>query len=241
MRIIIKGEKMNVQGFNKLTLLDYPGRVACTVFTGGCDLRCPFCHNSPLVLEPKGTEGYTVDEILAHLKKRKGILDGIAVSGGEPLLQPDLENFLRKVREIGDYSIKLDTNGTHPERLGRIISEGLCDKVAMDVKNSPERYAETVGVKNFDLEPIRASLFCLMHSGIDYELRTTLVREFHDGESMRGIAELISGAKEYHLQNFVDSGAVIRGGLHGFDRREIEAFADIVRGSVGRVEIRGVD
>jgi pyruvate formate lyase activating enzyme len=182
-----------------------------------------------------------VDEVLAHLKKRKGILEGIAVSGGEPLLQPDLEDFLRKIRDIGDYKIKLDTNGTHPETLANIISEGLCDKVAMDIKNSPEKYAQTVGIRNFDVELIRASLSFIMLSGIDYELRTTLVRELHDEESMRDIAEFIKGAKAYYLQNFVDSGAVMYGGLHGFDRHEIECFADIVRGSVGLVEIRGVD
>ena len=232
---------MNIQGFNKLTLLDYPGLTACTVFTGGCDLRCPFCHNSDLVLNPRANEGYTADEVIEHLKKRKGILDGIAISGGEPLLQPDLEDFMRRIRDIGGYKIKLDTNGTHPERLANIISEGLCDKVAMDIKNSPEKYAQTVGVRNFDVELIRASLSFIMLSGIDYELRTTLVRELHDADSMRGIADFIRGAKAYYLQNFVDSGAVLYGGFHGFERREIEAFADIVRGSVGLVEIRGVD
>ena len=232
---------MNIQGFNKLTLLDYPGRTACTVFTGGCDMRCPFCHNSSLVLDPRGTEGYTVDEVLTHLKKRKGILDGIAVSGGEPILQSDLEDFLRRVRDIGDYSIKLDTNGSHPERLAKIISEGLCDKVAMDIKNSPEKYPQTVGIAGFDVELIRASLSFLMLSGIDYELRTTLVREFHDEESMHGIADFIRGAKAYYLQNFLDSSGVYYRGLHGFDRNEIECFANIVRGSVELVEIRGVD
>ena len=232
---------MNIQGFNKLTLLDYPGRTACTVFTGGCDLRCPFCHNSSLVLDPRGTDGYTVDEVLAHLKKRKGILDGIAVSGGEPLLQPDLEDFLRRIRDVGDYNIKLDTNGTHPERLASIISEGLCDRVAMDIKNSPEKYAQTVGIRNFDVELIRASLSFIMLSGIDYELRTTLVREFHDEGSMRGIADFIRGVKAYYLQNFLDSDGVYYRGLHGFDRNEIERFADIVKDSVELVEIRGVD
>ena len=232
---------MNIQGFNKLTLLDYPGRTACTVFTGGCDLRCPFCHNSSLVLDPRGTDGYTVDEVLAHLKKRKGILDGIAVSGGEPLLQPDLEDFLRRIRDVGDYNIKLDTNGTHPERLASIISEGLCDRVAMDIKNSPEKYAQTVGIRNFDVELIRASLSFIMLSGIDYELRTTLVREFHDEGSMRGIADFIRSAKAYYLQNFLDSDGVYYRGLHGFDRNEIERFADIVKDSVELVEIRGVD
>ncbi len=231
---------MNIQGFNKTTLLDYPGHIACTVFTGGCDLRCPFCHNSGLVLSPRATEGYTVDQVLTHLRRRKGILDGIAVSGGEPLLQPDLKDFLRAVREIGGYKIKLDTNGTHPQLLADVISEGLVDKVAMDIKNSPERYSQTVGIHNFDVELIRASLSFLMLSGIDYELRTTLVREFHDAEAMRGIAEFIRGAKAYYLQNFVDSEAVIFSGLHGFERSEIEAFAEIVRPAVGLVEIRGV-
>jgi pyruvate formate lyase activating enzyme len=231
---------MNIQGFNKVTLLDYPGLTACTVFTGGCDLRCPFCHNSPLVLDPRGAEGYTVEEVLEHLKKRKGILDGIAVSGGEPLLQPDLEDFLRKICDIGDYKIKLDTNGTHPERLASIISEGLCDKVAMDIKNSPEKYAQTVGVRNFDVELIRASLSFIMLSGIDYELRTTLVRELHDADSMRGIAEFIRGAKAYYLQNFVDSGALIGEGMSGFDENQMQRFADIVRDSVESVELRGI-
>lgn len=232
---------MNIQGFNKLTLLDYPGLTACTIFTGGCDLRCPFCHNSSLVLDPRGTEGYPAEEVLAYLRKRKGILDGICVSGGEPLLQPDIEDFLRAVRDIGGYRIKLDTNGTHPERLAHVISEGLCDKVAMDIKNSPEKYAQTVGIRNFDVELIRASLSLIMLSGIDYELRTTLVRELHDEASMRGIAEFIRGAAAYYLQNFVDSDNVLYSGLHGFERRELEGFADIVRDSVGLVEIRGVD
>ncbi len=231
---------MNIQGFSKTTLLDYPGLVACTVFTGGCDLRCPFCHNSGLVLSPRATEGYSVDEVLNHLRKRKGILEGIAVSGGEPLLQPDLKDFLRKIREIGGYKIKLDTNGTHPQLLADVISEGLVDKVAMDIKNSPEKYSQTVGIHSFDVELIRASLSFIMLSGIDYELRTTVVREFHDEASMRGIADFIRGAKAYYLQNFVDSDAVMYGGLHGFDRGEIEVFADIVRPAVGLVDIRGV-
>ena len=231
---------MNIQGFNKVTLLDYPGLTACTVFTGGCDLRCPFCHNSPLVLDPRGTEGYTVEEVLEHLKKRKGILDGIAVSGGEPLLQPDLEDFLRKIRDIGDYKIKLDTNGTHPERLANIISEGLCDKVAMDIKNSPEKYAQTVGVRNFDVELIRASLSFIMLSGIDYELRTTLVRELHDADSMRGIAKFIRGAKAYYLQNFVDSGALLAPETHGADESEMKEFLEIMKQFVPTAELRGM-
>lgn len=231
---------MNIQGFNKLTLLDYPGKVACTVFTGGCDLRCPFCHNSPLVLTPRGGDGYSEEEVLSYLRRRRGVLEGITVSGGEPILQSDLEDFLFKIRELGDYAIKLDTNGTHPQRLASIIERGLVDKVAMDIKNAPERYAQTVGIDGFDIAPVRASLELLLSGAVDYELRTTLVRQFHDEDALLSVAHFISTAKDYYLQNFVDSGAVIRGGLSGFDKDEIMSFAEIVRPFVGNVTVRGV-
>lgn len=135
---------MNIQGLNKVTLLDYPGRVACTVFTGGCDLRCPFCHNSQLVLHPTFSP-IDEEEVFALLRRRRGIIDGVAITGGEPLLQPDIEAFISRVRELG-YSVKLDTNGTHPARLAHLLEAGLVDHVAMDIKNSPERYPETVGI-----------------------------------------------------------------------------------------------
>lgn len=229
---------MNIQGFNKLTLLDYPGYVACTLFTGGCDLRCPFCHNSQLVLHPLFSP-IDNEEIFAFLKKRQGTLDGVAVSGGEPLIQPDIEDFLARVRELG-YKIKLDTNGTHPDRLAGIISRGLCDYVAMDIKNSPAGYPRTVGIPAFDISPVRDSVALLLSDVVDYEFRTTAVREFHTSQSFLELAGFIRGAKRYYIQNFVDSGALIQSGLHGFDEDEMQCFVSVVTPFVNFVAIRGV-
>ena len=147
---------MLIKGFQKLTLLDYPGKTACTVFTGGCNYRCPFCHNAGLVTK-LDTEIISEGEVLSHLKKRQGILDGVAISGGEPLLQGDIEEFLQKIKELG-YSIKLDTNGSFPDKLKSIIDKGLCDYVAMDIKNSKERYNETIGIDNFDISLMEKSV-----------------------------------------------------------------------------------
>lgn len=229
---------MNFHGFNKLTLLDFPGRVACTLFTGGCDLRCPFCHNAPLVISP-GRGTISEEEILSYLARRKGVLDGVALTGGEPLLQPGLPDFIREVRGMG-FKVKLDTNGCHPDRLEAVISEGLVDYVAMDIKNSPERYPETVGIPGFDLTPVRRSLGLLLSGNTDYEFRTTAVREFHDADSFRGIGEFIRGARRWYLQNFVDSGALIEEGLHGFDEEELKGFEHIVGEYVGETGIRGI-
>lgn len=229
---------MNIQGLNRVTLLDFPGRVACTVFTGGCELRCPFCHNSSLVIKP-GPSRFSVEEIFSFLEKRRGILDGVALTGGEPLLQPDIEEFIRKIKEKG-YAVKLDTNGCHPDKLERLLSEGLVDYVAMDIKNSPERYAQTVGIPGFDIAPVERSLGILLGGTVDYELRTTAVREFHDESSFPAIGEFISGAKRWFLQNFVDSGALIREGLHGFSEEELRGFARAVEPYVGSADVRGV-
>ena len=229
---------MNVQGLNKVTLLDYPGKVACTVFTGGCDLRCPFCHNSALVERP-GSPKYTEDDLLSFLSKRRGILDGVAVTGGEPLLHRDIGELFSKIKEMG-FLVKLDTNGCHPDALERLIGEGLVDYVAMDIKNSEEKYPETVGIPGFDVSNVKRSISVLRGSGVEYEFRTTAVREFHDEDSFRGICLLIEGAPRYFIQNFVDSGAVLSGGLHGFSAEELASFADVVRGHVGEVSLRGV-
>ena len=230
---------MNIQGFNKVTLLDYPGLTACTVFTGGCDLRCPFCHNSPLVLDPRGTEGYTVDEVLEHLKKRKGILDGIAVSGGEPLLQPDIEDVLLRIRSLG-LSVKLDTNGTLPHRLADVIEKGLVDYVAMDVKNSPQKYAETTGCERIDLDAVKESVQRLMHSGIPYEVRTTVVRELHAERDIEEIGRWLSGAEQYFLQGFIDSGNLIGQGLSAYGKEEMERLCAVAAQYVKKASLRGV-
>ena len=229
---------MDIQGLQKMTLLDYPGRVACTVFLGGCDLRCPFCHNSGLVLGPMPAE-LDDQELLAFLKKRQGLLDGVCVTGGEPLLRPDLPELLARIKELG-YPVKLDTNGSHPERLRSLVQQGLVDYVAMDIKNSPERYGETVGVPALDLTPFQESVAFLLQGSVDYEFRTTVVREFHDSDSFQAIGPWLSGARRYFLQCFVDRDTVLQEGLHPWDADSLRAFADLVRPYVHQVELRGV-
>ena len=199
---------MKIHGFQKMTLLDYPGRVACTVFTGGCNLRCPFCHNAALVTELNGADTFDNDEILNFLSGRKGLLDGVCITGGEPLLQVDIAGFLRKIKNLG-YSVKLDTNGTFPDKLCDLIEEGLVDYVAMDIKNSPEKYGETVGISGFDISAVQRSVDLLKSGKVDYEFRTTVVKQFHKVEDFKAIGEFIKGAKRYYLQNFVDSGNLI--------------------------------
>lgn len=229
---------MDIQGLQKMTLLDYPGKVACTVFLGGCDLRCPFCHNSGLVAGPMPAE---LDDgaLLAFLDKRRGLLDGVCVTGGEPLLRPELPQLLSRIKELG-YPVKLDTNGGRPERLRALLEAGLVDYVAMDIKNSPERYGETAGVPGLDLAPFRESVSLLLRGTVDYEFRTTVVREFHDADSFRAIGPWITGARRYFLQSFVDRDSVLQAGLHPWDRETLASFGDLVRPYVEQVELRGV-
>ena len=230
---------MKIHGLQKMTLLDYPGRVACTVFFGGCDMRCPFCHNAEL-LDGSAPPVMTDEELLKFLEKRQGLLDGVAITGGEPLLQKDLPEFAKKIRDLG-YPVKLDTNGTHPDRLARMIREGLVQYVAMDIKNSPERYAETAGLENFDLAPVRESVAILLEGKTDYEFRTTVVAELHDDDSFRKIGPWIRGAKHYYLQKFTDRDTVPFGGLHAPEDGQMRRWADIVRPDVPATELRGVD
>lgn len=230
---------MEIQGLQKMTLLDYPGKVACTVFLGGCDFRCPFCHNGELVLSPAPAE-MTQEELLAFLKKRRGLLDGVCVTGGEPLLRADLQQLLKAIKDLG-YPVKLDTNGSHPRALVDLVERRLVDYVAMDVKNSPARYPETVGVPGLDVGPIRESVGFLLEGVVDYEFRTTVVREFHDQDSFRAIGPWLEGAKRYFLQSFVERDTVIQEGLHPWDRETLQTFADLVRLWVPTVALRGVD
>ena len=230
---------MDIQGLQKMTLLDYPGKVACTVFLGGCDFRCPFCHNGELVLSPAPAQ-MDQEELLAFLKKRRGLLDGVCITGGEPLLRPDLPQFLEAIKALG-YPVKLDTNGSHPAALRDLAQRKLVDYVAMDIKNSPALYPLTAGVPELDLGPIRESVAFLLEGTVDYEFRTTVVREFHDGDSFRAIGPWLAGAKRYFLQSFVDRDTVIREGLHPWDRESLQTFADLVRPWVPSVELRGVD
>jgi len=232
---------MKVTGIQKLTLLDYPGVVACTVFTAGCNFRCPFCHNAMLVLpEQIDDECLTDDEVFGFLKKRRGVLDGVAVTGGEPLLHADMPEFLARVKELG-YKIKLDTNGSNPELLSEIVKNKLVDRVAMDIKNAPEVYARTIGLKSFDIAPVERSKEMLLRGDIDYEFRTTVVKGIHTKESLIGAAKWIKGAREYYLQQFKDSGnLILPDGLSAYDEKQMHALADAVRDYVPTVEVRGV-
>lgn len=229
---------MIIHGLQKMTLLDFPGQVACTVFLGGCEFRCPFCHNADL-LDMSAPGIMNDDELLEFLKKRKGLLDGVAFTGGEPLLRKDLPELLARVRDIG-YKIKVDTNGDHPDLLKEIVQAGLADYIAMDVKNSPARYAETIGWETFDTAPVDESIQFLLSGQVRYEFRTTVVKQFHDEASFEAIAQWIDGADRYELQGFVDRDTVPFAGLEACSREEMEHFADIVRPHVKTVELRGV-
>lgn len=231
---------MFLSGLQKMTLLDYPGKVACTVFTAGCNFRCPFCHNASLVLPDRLEQHVTEDEVFTFLKKRTGILDGVAVTGGEPLLHREIPDFLRRVKDLG-FLVKLDTNGSFPDMLEALISEGLVDRVAMDIKNSPALYAETAGIPDLDLSRIEQSKNLLLSGIVDYEFRTTVVKGLHTAESLAEAAEWIAGAKEYYLQQFKDSGDLVAvGTLSAFDEQEMHALADAVRPLIPGVQVRGI-
>ena len=230
---------MKIHGLQKMTLLDFPGRVACTVFLGGCDFRCPYCHNFELV---DGSAPPIMDDnqLFAFLEKRRGLLDGVAITGGEPCLHRDLPDLMRRVREMG-FSVKLDTNGAHPAMLSGILDEGLADYVAMDIKNSPEKYAATVGLASIDLGPIRESVDLLMRGQADYEFRTTVVDEFHADQDFEAIGAWIQGARQYFLQAFTDRDSVPFGNLHAPSKEAMQRHLEIARKYVPNSFLRGVD
>ncbi|MGM9562972.1 MAG: anaerobic ribonucleoside-triphosphate reductase activating protein [Faecousia sp.] len=226
---------MQIGGLQKLTLLDFPGQVACTVFLQGCNFRCPFCHNPSLVL---GTEAITRESILSFLKQRQGLLDGVAITGGEPLLSAGLEDLLREIRSLG-YKIKLDTNGSFPRRLEQLISDGLVDYVAMDIKNAPEKYDQTAGAAGF-LPAVRESASLLIDGKIPYEFRTTVVDELHEPEDFHAIGQWLSGAQQYFLQCFTDSGEILQPGLHAPSKEKLEKCLATAGQYIPNTHIRGV-
>lgn len=228
---------MGIRGLQKMTLLDWPGRVACTVFLEGCDFRCPYCHNSQL-LERDDEPEVSREELIAFLEKRRGLLDGVCVTGGEPLLWPALPGLLEEIKGLG-YPVKLDTNGAHPRQLRDLTKRGLIDYVAMDIKNSPAKYPETVKVPGFHLEPVRESVSWLLEDHVDYEFRTTLTRQLHREEDMEEIGRWIAGAKRYYLQNFVLRDTVPDQSLRSLSREELERCAFVLRRWVKEVKIRG--
>ena len=228
---------MFINGIQKMTLLDYPGKCACTVFLAGCNLRCPYCHNASLVTG-QPPEAMTEEEFFSFLARRKGLLDGVCITGGEPTLRKDLPDFIRKIKQMG-YLVKLDTNGSNPELLRRLIEEKLVDRVAMDIKNSPELYTPTCGGREI-LDHVRASVSILMEARVDYELRTTCCKPFHTLEAMESIGKWLSGAKEYYLQAFVDSGDLVGTGVSGFTKEEMEALRQAVLPYIPSTRIRGI-
>ena len=221
---------------NKLTLLDYPGKMACTLFLAGCNLRCPFCHNASLVLDPTSQPEITEEEFMAFLDSRKGILEGVCVTGGEPTLNPDLPAFLRKIKDKG-YCVKLDTNGTNPDMIEKVLS--IVDHFAMDIKNSKEHYAETVGVGSFDIAPIERSVEILMKRAENYEFRTTVVSELHEAEDFESIGKWLAGAKALYLQQFKDSGDIIGRGFSAPSEDLMKKAEEILSKYVKHVAIRG--
>jgi len=228
---------MTIQGLMKLTLLDYPGHVACTVFFGGCNFRCPFCHNAGLVLTPSDGENIDEDTFFSFLNRRRGIFDGVCITGGEPLLR-DLTPFIEKIRALG-FRVKLDTNGAFPDRLEKLLDARLVDYVAMDIKNSPARYDETSGT-HVDLDAIRKSIALIMEKAPDYEFRTTLVDGFHTPESIGEAAEMIRGAKQYFLQGFIDSGALIGKGMCACSPEATQDMLHAAQVVVPNTQLRGI-
>ncbi len=229
---------MEIYGLQKLTLLDYPGQVACTVFFGGCDFRCPFCHNYELV---EGSIPPIMEEnaLLSFLQKRQGLLDGVCLTGGEPLLQNGLPDLMAAIRALG-YRVKLDTNGGHPERLRKILNAKLADYVAMDIKNSPEHYPKTVGRPDYDLAPVKESVQLLLEGETDYEFRTTVVAQLHTESDFLAIGSWIRGARRYFLQPFTDRDTVPTAGLHAPPRETMERYAALARAFVPNTALRGL-
>lgn len=230
---------MKIHGFQSLTLLDYPGKVACTVFLGGCNFRCPFCQNTGLVLAPEREAVVPMEEVMGVLRKRRGMLDGVCITGGEPTLTSDLREFILRVRELG-YLVKLDTNGYRPEVLENLLAEGLLNYVAMDIKSSPENYARVAGLPGLDLQRIRHSVELLMGAGVDYEFRTTVAQGLHTREDIEAIGRWLQGCRRYFLQNYRESEQVMMPVFAGFSREQLENFRRLLLEYIPQVGIRGV-
>lgn len=241
---------MKIHGLNKLTLLDYPGHMACLIFTGACNYRCPFCHNASLVLNPNSQPAVSEEELFAFLQSRKGILEGVCISGGEPTLQADLPEFIRKIRTMG-FHVKLDTNGSRPGILKALLEEGLLDYVSMDIKNALKKYLSTIGIpesvsgfNNLITDSVRQSAELLMQSSIPYEFRTTVVKELHSEEDLLSIGKWLNGANAYYLQSFRDSETLVGASLgqfHAYEPEQMRAFRDMLKPYFETVEVRGID
>ncbi len=227
-----------IKGLQKLTLLDYPGETAATVFLGACNLRCPFCHNASLVIPEKFGDTIPNEAFFSFLESRKGKIRAVCVSGGEPTLDVHLYQLAEKIKTMG-FLVKLDTNGTRPEILSALIADGLLDYVAMDIKNSPFRYAETVGIPDFDILPIAESASILMRGDVDFEFRTTVVRDLHTEEDIKNIGKWLEGNEKFFLQTFKDSGDLIGSGYSGYTAEEMIKLTKILKEYIPNAERRG--
>lgn len=230
---------MVIHGFQKLTLLDFPTKTACTVFTGGCNLRCPFCHNAGLVLSPGKYPTIPEQDVFDLLEKRKNTIDGVCITGGEPMLMKDLPEFAARLKECG-VAVKIDTNGTFPLELKYIVRNGLADYIAMDIKNSFKKYPITVGKTDFDTAPIKESIDFLKSCGIDHEFRTTVCRNFHTEDDLLSIASYLGADEKYYLQCFKDSGEMISNGINGYSPSEMSALISAVKKIIPSASLRGV-
>lgn len=231
---------MKIYGLNKTTLLDYPGKVAATIFLGGCNFRCPFCQNSSLVLNPSAQPEIPVKEVLSFLKKRKGILEGVCITGGEPTLSPDLPELLQEIRTLG-YPIKLDTNGTHPALLKTLTEQNLIQMTAVDIKACPDNYPALCGLVHPELDAVKETVEFLKNGTLDYEFRTTVIRELHSEKDFIEIGQWLTGAKAYYLQAYRDSEEVLQPGFSSYTRKELEHFREILKRTIPLVELRGID
>ena len=229
-------QEVHFYGMQKVTLLDYPGYVAATLFTGGCNFKCPYCHNAELVFLPESAVEIPLESVSSFLHKRTKVLEGICISGGEPLLHEGLIDYLQEVKALG-YKVKIDTNGSFPDRLKAIVEAGLCDYVAVDIKNSPEKYGQTIGVEHYDVTPITKTIQYLLEDHVDYEFRTTCMEEFHTMEDFIKIGEWIQGAKRYYLQNYQDHAQVITK-MHPCTNEELTAFQETLKPYVKECLIR---
>ena len=230
---------MKICGFNKTTLLDYPGCVAATIFLGGCNFRCPFCHNGDLVLKSGQMTGYEEKEVLAFLKKRRNVLEGVCITGGEPTLHAELPEFISKIKELG-YLVKLDTNGSNPEMLKSLVKEKLIDYVAMDVKAPLTKYEKACGVA-VDVEKIKQSVEFLKKGEIPYEFRTTVVKELHTGEDILEIGRYLRGASKYFLQSYEESEQNLCKDFTAMPREELFLLEQELKTEIEYVKVRGVE
>lgn len=231
---------MKLYGIEKLSLVDYDGFVSATVFTGNCNFRCGFCHNSALVIDYTNLPFIPEEEVLDYLKKRKGILEGLCITGGEPTLNKDLPEFCEKVKKIG-YSVKVDTNGTNPSMIKTLTDNGLADYFAMDIKNDRENYAAIIGFDSFDTSKVEESVKLLMNGKVGYEFRTTLIKEYHAADNIKRIAEWINGADKYFMQKFKNGENCLTTNLNAVETETAKSFVEIIKPYVGKAALRGYD